>query len=130
LSCHTSDAQAPEVGTENKYGTPLFAHGGITCERCHGGNLSHGLKARAPVKGGKKVSPAAAPDRPGIVNPSKLTPARRDAVCMQCHLEGNAAIEQPGRHLYEFRPGDDLSDFVRYYVLSGDGKECPSGESI
>jgi predicted CXXCH cytochrome family protein len=123
LSCHTSDAQAPEVGTENKYGTPLFAHGGITCVRCHGGDLSHGLTAQKPVKGGAKVSQAALLDRPGIINPSKLTPARRDAVCMQCHLEGNAAIEQPGRHLYEFRPGDDLSDFVRYYVLSGDGKD-------
>jgi tetratricopeptide (TPR) repeat protein len=123
LSCHTSGAQAPEAGTENKYAKPLFAHGGITCERCHGGDLSHGLSAQKPVKGGKKVSQAAGLDRPTIINPSKLAPARRDAVCMQCHLEGNAAIEQPGRHLYEFRPGDDLSDFVRYYVLSGDGKE-------
>jgi tetratricopeptide (TPR) repeat protein len=123
LSCHTSDAQAPEAGTENKYPTPLFAHGGITCERCHGGDLSHGLAAQKPAKSGAKVSQAAGPDRPTIINPSKLTPARRDAVCMQCHLEGNAAIEQPGRHLYEFRPGDDLSDFVRYYVLSGDGKD-------
>ena len=42
---------------------------------------------------------------------------------MQCHLEGNAAIEQPGRHLYEFRPGDDLAELVRYYILTGDGKE-------
>jgi tetratricopeptide (TPR) repeat protein len=52
-----------------------------------------------------------------IVNPAKLTPARRDEICMQCHLEGKAAIERPGRHLYEFRPGDALSDYVRYFLL-------------
>jgi hypothetical protein len=39
-------------------------------------------------------------------------------VCMQCHLEGNAAIERAGKHLYEYRPGDDLSDYIRYYILA------------
>ena len=53
-----------------------------------------------------------------IVNPAKLPAARRDAVCMQCHLEGNAAIERAGKHLYEYRPGDNLSDYVRYYILA------------
>jgi Flp pilus assembly protein TadD len=37
---------------------------------------------------------------------------------MQCHLEGKVAIERPGRHAYEFRPGDELSDYVRYFVLT------------
>jgi predicted CXXCH cytochrome family protein len=54
------------------------------------------------------------------VNPAKLEPARRDAVCMQCHLEGNVAIEQPGRRLSDFRAGDDLADFVHYYLQVGD----------
>ncbi len=76
---------------------PVFAYSGVTCERCHGPGAAH-------VNGG------------AIVNPAKLAPDRRDAVCMQCHLEGNAAIERPGKHLYEFRPGDDLSDYVRYYI--------------
>ena len=123
LHCHTSDAQVPEAGTENKYGAPLFAHGGITCERCHGGDVAHGVKARKAAKGGARDSKAVGQAQAGIVNPAKLTPSRRDAVCMQCHLEGNASIQQPGRHLYEFRPGDDLSEFVRYYVYSGDGKD-------
>ena len=39
------------------------------------------------------------------MNPAKLSPERRDAVCMQCHLEGKVAIERPGRHAYEFQPG-------------------------
>ena len=122
LSCHTSNAQAPQPGSDNKYASPLFAHGGITCERCHGDDLSHGMNARKAVSESTAVA-AVAPVNEGIVNPAKLAPDRRDAICMQCHLEGNSAIEQPGHHLYEFRPGDELSSFIRYYVLSGDGKD-------
>jgi predicted CXXCH cytochrome family protein len=97
LDCHVSGLQPPIQGTANRYQMPLFAQSGVTCERCHGPGSAH-------VNGGP------------IVNPAKLAPARRDAICMQCHLEGNAAIERPGKRLYEFRPGDDLSDYVRYYV--------------
>jgi Tfp pilus assembly protein PilF len=97
MDCHVSGIQPPIHGTENRYTMPVFAYSGVTCERCHGPGAGH-------VNGG------------AIVNPSKLSPQRRDAICMQCHLEGNAAIERPGRHLYEFRPGDDLSDYIRYYV--------------
>ena len=61
-----------------------------------------------------------APAAGTIVNPAKLSPERRDAVCMQCHLEGKVAIERPGRHAYEFQPGESLSDYIRYYVPAGD----------
>jgi predicted CXXCH cytochrome family protein len=104
LTCHTSGLQPPLPGTQNKYPSPAFAHAGITCERCHGAGKLHA------TSGGT------------IVNPAKLSPARRDEVCMQCHLEGNVAIEQPGRHLYEFEPGKYLPDFIRYFVLTGDDR--------
>ncbi len=97
LDCHVSGIQPPIKGTENRYTMPVFAYSGVACERCHGPGAAH-------VNGGP------------IVNPAKLAPDRRDAICMQCHLEGNAAIERPGKHLYQFRPGDDLSDYIRYYV--------------
>jgi tetratricopeptide (TPR) repeat protein len=116
LTCHTSNAQAPIAGTENKYDSPLFAHAGITCERCHGAGAAHARQMQSQSSGPAKKDVS-------IVNPDKLSPARRDAVCMQCHLEGNAAVEQPGRHLYQFQPGDDISDFVRYFVLTGEDKE-------
>ncbi len=97
LDCHVSGIRPPIEGTENRYKMPVFEYSGVTCERCHGPGAAH-------VAGGS------------IVNPGKLAPSRRDAVCMQCHLEGNVAIERPGKRLYEFRPGDELSDYVRYYV--------------
>lgn len=86
-------------GTENRYQMPLLTHSGIGCERCHGSGAEH-------ITGGT------------IVNPAKLAPERRDAICMQCHMEGRVSVERAGRHIYDFRPGDLLSDYVRYYVLA------------
>ena len=105
MDCHVSGIRPPIEGTENRYAMPLFLHAGVTCERCHGPAEDH-------VKRGSG----------SIVNPAKLVPERRDQVCMQCHLEGDAAIERPGKHLYQYRPGDDLSDYVQYYVLTDSGK--------
>jgi len=102
MHCHLSGVRAPLAGSDNLYPDPPFFFSGVTCERCHGPGAAHALNGTAP-----------------IVNPSKLSPTLRDQVCMQCHLEGNAAIERAGKHIYEFRPGDDLSSFVRYYVLTG-----------
>lgn len=103
LHCHVSGMQAPVNGTENKYPAPIFTQAGISCERCHGHGAAH-------LHGGP------------ITNPAKLTPDRRDAVCMQCHLEGKIAIERVGKHIFEYRPGDNLDDYVRHYVLTGGSK--------
>jgi len=99
LHCHFSGMQPPVEGTENRYPIPPFSYPGVTCERCHGPGAAH-------TKGA------------AIVNPAKLDATRRDAVCMQCHLEGKAAIERPGRHIYDFQPGQQLSDYVRYFVFA------------
>ncbi|HTZ48769.1 MAG TPA: tetratricopeptide repeat protein [Verrucomicrobiae bacterium] len=100
LHCHVSGVRAPLDGSENHYPSPIFFYSGIICERCHGPGAAH-------VTGGP------------IVNPAKLPAKRRDQVCMQCHLEGNAAIERAGKHIYDYKPGDDLSEYVRYFVLTG-----------
>lgn len=97
LHCHVSGMRPPVEGTENRYPTPVFSENGVACERCHGSGAAH-------IHGGP------------IINPAKLSPDRRDAVCMQCHLEGKVAIERPGRHVYNYRPGENLSDYIRYYV--------------
>jgi hypothetical protein len=101
LHCHISEMQPPSGGTENRYPAPLLQHSGVTCERCHGPGAAH-------ANGGP------------IVNPDKLPPDRRDQVCMQCHLEGKVAIERAGRHLSDYRPGDNPSEYIRYYVLESD----------
>jgi len=110
LHCHVSGMQPPLQGTENRYPQPPFTHGGISCGRCHGPGAAH-VSARSNNAGSNSGG--------AIINPAKLPPARRDDICMQCHLEGKAAIERPRRHVYEFRPGDSLSDYIRYFVFVG-----------
>jgi predicted CXXCH cytochrome family protein len=105
LACHTSNSQPPIPGTENRYEQPLFAHSGVTCERCHGEGATH-------VQSGGS-----------IVNPAKLSPERRDAICMGCHFEGRVAIQQPGRSLADFEAGDKLSDFVHYFLLTANTED-------
>jgi predicted CXXCH cytochrome family protein len=100
LNCHTSGMKAPLAGTANRYPDPPFAHGGVTCERCHGSAVNH-------ITRGEKM-----------LEINRLAPDRRDAICMQCHLEGDVALERPHKHGYEFRPGDDLSDYMRYFVFA------------
>ena len=100
LNCHSSGMHPPAAGTANLYPQPPFAHGGITCERCHGSGSEHVVSGD------------------GMLNIADLSAARRDAICMQCHLEGDVAIERPHKHAYEFRPGDDLAQYVRYFVLA------------
>lgn len=107
LNCHTSGMQAPLTGTENRFSGKPFLHGGITCERCHGTGEGH-------IEG-----------KETIVNPAKLPAEQRDSICMECHFEGKAAVEQPGKHLYQFRPGEKLSDYVHYFVLTGNHQQEP-----
>jgi predicted CXXCH cytochrome family protein len=120
LHCHVSGMQPPLKGTANRYPTPAFTHNGVSCERCHGPGAAH-INAAAHVNAGVQVSGGA------IVNPAKLSAARRDEVCMQCHLEGKVAIERAGRHVYEFRPGATLADYIRYFVVAGGPKGQGAG---
>jgi predicted CXXCH cytochrome family protein len=99
LNCHTSRMQPSIAGTPNKFTGKPFLHDGITCERCHGSGNEH-------VNG-----------KGAIVNPAKLPAERRDAICMECHFEGTVAIEQPGKRVHQFQPGDKLSDYVHYFLL-------------
>jgi len=108
LSCHTSVSQDPAPGTQSKYDAPILTDEGIACSRCHGSGEAH-AKSGGP-----------------ILNPAKLAATKRDAVCMQCHLEGSVAIRQPGRRLGDYKPGEDLQGYVHYYVLVSQGPGLPA----
>lgn len=103
LHCHSSGVQ-PSLGAVNHFGSRPFLYGGITCQSCHGDPAAH------------LSSGGAAP----ILNPAKLSPTRRDSVCLQCHLEGEMAVNAPGRSLADFIPGENLSDYVNHFVHSGE----------
>lgn len=103
LHCHASQIQPPVGSTRNRYLTAPFRQGGIGCVACHGDASAH----------------VASQGRGPVLNPSKLSASRRDSVCLQCHLEGDAAIYSAGRSLASFKPGEELTGYVNYFVKAG-----------
>jgi hypothetical protein len=104
LHCHATGVQPSLPGSRNHFGVRPFLYGGITCQSCHGDPAAH------LASGGK------AP----ILNPAKLSPSKRDSVCLQCHLEGETAVNILGHSLSDFLPGEDLSDYVTHFVHAGE----------
>jgi hypothetical protein len=104
LHCHATAVQPSLPGAKNHFAAQPFLHGGITCQSCHGDATAHlASSGKAP-----------------ILNPAKLSPGRRDSVCLQCHLEGETAVNMPGRSLAAFLPGEDLSTYVTHFVHAGE----------
>jgi tetratricopeptide (TPR) repeat protein len=100
LHCHVSGVAEALPGARNHFAAEPFAHGGIGCASCHGDAAEHvRTKGKAPV-----------------LNPAKMDAARRDSVCLQCHLEGETAAYRLGHSLATYRPGESLFDSVAYFV--------------
>lgn len=99
LTCH-----AGRVATKNGYSDQFshqpFHEEKIGCERCHGPGKQHIEWHSTSNKQG--VDP--------IINPVKLDAPRRDAVCNQCHLQGEKRILRTGQDEGGFIPGMYLSD--------------------
>ena len=131
MNCHGSGLQPPVAGTDNKFSGPPFQHGGITCQRCHGEGVGHG-GSRGRSNAGSSTAESGTADSSNvgstgngssIVNPARLPAERRDAICMECHFEGTVAVQQPGKKVYEFQPGERLEDYIHYFLLSGNQPE-------
>lgn len=118
LHCHAGEVQMALPEARNKYAGAPFRAGGVICAACHGDPAQHlAQQGRGP-----------------IVNPAKLAPAKRDSVCLQCHLEGDAAIYRAGESLAAYRPGDDLARYVVYFVnasrAEGGGRATSQYEAL
>ncbi|HKD61167.1 MAG TPA: cytochrome c3 family protein [Terracidiphilus sp.] len=113
LHCHASNVAHSLPEARNFYAGEPFAHGGITCSACHGDASAH-------VRSAGKVH---------MMNIDALQPVRRDSVCLNCHLEGQAAVVRRGKEIADFAPGDNLYDFVlhfNYKMESGSGGRATS----
>ena len=108
LYCHAGKV-AVDAKDPSRYDEPIFLEASIGCERCHGPGGQH-------VQAMQQLAEGEACEDGRIVNPADLDPARREAVCNQCHLAGEAAIPRYGRGLYDFRPGDHLDDTLVVFV--------------
>jgi hypothetical protein len=108
LFCHSNRVE-PVENTINRYHTPLFRGEAIGCERCHGPGELHVRRQRE-----KRTDPGEEDDT--IVNPRRLEPGPREAVCEQCHLQGQARVLRRGRGLFDYRPGLPLHLFWSVFV--------------
>jgi len=103
LHCHATDVQPSLPTARNRFADVPFHQDGIGCAACHGAAIQHlAQSGKGPM-----------------LDLAKLSAARRDSICLQCHLEGDAAIYHAGKSLADFRPGDDLADYVTYFVKAG-----------
>jgi hypothetical protein len=109
VACHSGRAQ-PVGGRDGLYRDPPFKELAIGCENCHGPGELH-VEERAkgvPVPG--NVDPA-------IVNPAKLPGWLADNICMNCHQGGDSKVLQPGKTLFDFRPGTPLEDTLAIFAV-------------
>jgi Tetratricopeptide repeat/Cytochrome c554 and c-prime len=116
LYCHCQEAR-PAEHTVNRYETPPFGQLAIGCERCHGPGELH-VASRKERVDAQEMDVT-------IVNPRHLPAALRDAVCEQCHLQGEAIVPRRGRAQSDYRPGLPLHEYVSIFVRpaqAGDNK--------
>jgi predicted CXXCH cytochrome family protein len=107
LFCHSNRAE-PVAHTLNRYRPPVFHGQAIGCERCHGPGELH-------VQRHQRGEAVAGVDDT-IVNPARLEHALREAVCQQCHLQGQQRVWRRGRDTFDYRPGLPFHLFMSEFV--------------
>lgn len=114
LACHAGRVAADTGHTDRYDPARPFIEPAIGCERCHGPGGEH-VGHRRDATADDAARAGAAPD---IVNPARLEPAARDAVCNQCHLQGARRVLRFGRSEFDFRPGMLLSEIWTVFLKS------------
>jgi len=125
LFCHCTNVEHVP-GTMNRYQEPVIRGFAIGCERCHGPGELHVQRrqARQRIEGIDDT----------IVNPARLEHSLREAVCQQCHIQGEQRVLCRGRGEFDYRPGLPLHlflmDFVDARSRRGDFKFVSSVEQM
>lgn len=116
LRCHLGHMEFEPREQKAAVVKPVIQELAIGCENCHGPGKAHVAYRRSDQQTG--LDP--------IVNPSKLSPPKRESVCNQCHLSGREIVPRYGRKLEDFRPGMHLSDVLCVFTA---GRSTADGEN-
>ena len=87
----------------------------IGCERCHGPGDAH-----AKIHSQLKVDTSLV-DR--IVQPAKLDRDVSEAICSQCHLQGEVFVSATGKNIWNYRPGESLSSLRTDFKTASQASE-------
>jgi hypothetical protein len=108
LTCHIGRL-VPHPTQTDRLAPPYVREMALGCERCHGPGQKHVERQEREA--------TASPDD-SIVNPARLSPRKREAVCNQCHLQGEFVLTRFGRRPSDFRPGMEYEDVFLVFVGS------------
>ena len=127
LNCHAG-RMSFQRGEPNRYPSPKFLELSIGCERCHGPGEQHIQFHRTREDHRfEKTNDTVTKDTlfdshskvlrtDPIVNPSKLEPRLREAVCNSCHLPVEHNYLRYGRTFHDFRPGEEFEEVLTAFV--------------
>ena len=100
LLCHAGQLET-NAGSELRM---RLVEDAIGCERCHGPGRAH-IEQRSAADAGLRVADDS------IVNPQRLSRRLSEAVCQQCHLQGDIQFRGRGVRVADFRPGEPLEKY-------------------
>ena len=121
IICHSGQPRlVPEAN--GRFEDPPFAELAIGCENCHGPGLSHVATMQ--------MNPNYERHDASIVNPSRLSPALANNICMYCHQMGDTRILQPGKNFGDFRPGMPLDDTLAILLVPPKRDSPPQGDLL
>jgi Tetratricopeptide repeat len=109
ISCHSGRPDPIPEGNGH-FGNPPFSELAIGCENCHGPGLAHMLAHQVEFESDQGHDSS-------IVNPSALTPALANNICMSCHQTGDVRVLKPGKDYRDFRPGAPLDDTLSILMV-------------
>ncbi|HLJ11912.1 MAG TPA: tetratricopeptide repeat protein [Planctomycetaceae bacterium] len=99
LFCHAGNV---ETSAASDY-SMRFVELSIGCERCHGPGKAHVEEKRSGGPAGKSART--------IVNPRHLPRDLTQAICQQCHMQGDFHVSGRGESANNFHPGELLEKY-------------------